>query len=143
MSVRVTQNWFKRLESDNFDVEDVPRSGRPITDKFVVILEKVPKLGAARRQIARVACEGAPPAPAARDGHHSRPGRRSWVGTNSQGACTEDETHNICIKTDLECEGLPRGLLLGGIFSRTFVVCVSVHSKIRAACGVGPDVLSV
>ncbi|GBP60196.1 hypothetical protein EVAR_81341_1 [Eumeta japonica] len=41
LSVRVAQNSFKRFQFDNFDVEDEPRSGRPVTDKFNAILEKV------------------------------------------------------------------------------------------------------
>ncbi|GBP03314.1 Histone-lysine N-methyltransferase SETMAR [Eumeta japonica] len=41
VSVRVAQNWFKRYLSGNFDVKDEPRSGRPVTDKVDVVLEKV------------------------------------------------------------------------------------------------------
>ncbi|GBP13705.1 hypothetical protein EVAR_7944_1 [Eumeta japonica] len=33
VSVRVAQNWFKRFQSDNFDVIDEPRFGPPVTDK--------------------------------------------------------------------------------------------------------------
>ncbi|GBP93783.1 Histone-lysine N-methyltransferase SETMAR [Eumeta japonica] len=41
VSIRVARNWFKRLQSGNFDVKDEPRSGRPVTDKVDAILEKV------------------------------------------------------------------------------------------------------
>ncbi|GBP83003.1 hypothetical protein EVAR_58451_1 [Eumeta japonica] len=33
VSVRVAQNWFKHFRSDNFDIKDEPRSGRPVKDK--------------------------------------------------------------------------------------------------------------
>ncbi|GBP12344.1 Vacuolar protein-sorting-associated protein 25 [Eumeta japonica] len=41
MSVRVAQNWFKHLQSSDFDVKDEPHSGRHVTDKDDPILEKV------------------------------------------------------------------------------------------------------
>ncbi|GBP57351.1 Putative uncharacterized protein FLJ37770 [Eumeta japonica] len=41
MSVRVAQNWYKRFQSDHFDVKDQPRSGRPVTEQVDAILEKV------------------------------------------------------------------------------------------------------
>jgi len=37
----VTQSWFKRFQSENFDVKDTLRSGRPITEKVDEIMEKV------------------------------------------------------------------------------------------------------
>jgi len=37
----VAQNWFKSFQFGNFDVKDVPRSGRPITGKIDEIMEKV------------------------------------------------------------------------------------------------------
>jgi len=39
----MTQNWFKRFQSGNFYVKDVPRSGRPITGKVDEIMEKLRK----------------------------------------------------------------------------------------------------
>jgi len=36
----MTQSWFKRFQSGNFDVKDT-RSGRPITGKVDEIMEKV------------------------------------------------------------------------------------------------------
>jgi len=41
ISVRVTQSWFKRFQSGNFDVKNASRSGRPITEKVDKIIEKV------------------------------------------------------------------------------------------------------
>ncbi|GBP69378.1 Mariner Mos1 transposase [Eumeta japonica] len=41
LSSRVAQNRFKRFQSRNFDAKDEPRSGRPVTGKVDVILEKV------------------------------------------------------------------------------------------------------
>ena len=41
VSVRVPQSWFKRFQSENFDVNDATRSGRPHTDKVDAIFEKV------------------------------------------------------------------------------------------------------
>ncbi|GBP17964.1 hypothetical protein EVAR_16906_1 [Eumeta japonica] len=41
MSARVTRNWFKRLQSGNFDVINNPRSGRPVTDKVNAVLKNV------------------------------------------------------------------------------------------------------
>jgi len=41
VSARVTQSWFKRFLSGNFNVKDAPHSGRPITGKFVEIIEKI------------------------------------------------------------------------------------------------------
>jgi len=37
----VTQSWFKRFQSRNFDVKDAPRSGRPITRKVDEVMEKI------------------------------------------------------------------------------------------------------
>jgi len=37
VSVRVAQIWFKRFQSENFDVKDARRSGRPVTDKMDAI----------------------------------------------------------------------------------------------------------
>jgi len=33
-----TQEWFVRFRSGNFDVKDLPRSGRPVTEKVDEIL---------------------------------------------------------------------------------------------------------
>ncbi|CAH2243360.1 jg21400 [Pararge aegeria aegeria] len=44
-SVRVAQIWFKRFQFGNYDVKDAPRSGRPITDKWVPFLKKWSKIG--------------------------------------------------------------------------------------------------
>ncbi|GBP48734.1 Histone-lysine N-methyltransferase SETMAR [Eumeta japonica] len=41
VSLRVAQHCFKHFQSSNFDVQDEPRSDRPVTDKVVAILEKV------------------------------------------------------------------------------------------------------
>ncbi|KAJ0171809.1 hypothetical protein K1T71_012572 [Dendrolimus kikuchii] len=41
VSVRVTQIWFKRFQSGNFDIKDARRSGRPVMDKIDAIFEKV------------------------------------------------------------------------------------------------------
>ncbi|GBP29782.1 Histone-lysine N-methyltransferase SETMAR [Eumeta japonica] len=41
LSVRVAQNWFKRFQSDNFDVKDEPCSGLSVTDKADAISENV------------------------------------------------------------------------------------------------------
>jgi len=38
--VRVAQSWFKRFQSENFDVKDAPRSGRSITVKVDEIHRK-------------------------------------------------------------------------------------------------------
>ncbi|GBP60487.1 hypothetical protein EVAR_37523_1 [Eumeta japonica] len=43
VSVRVAKNWFKRLQSGNFDANVERRYGRPATDKVEAILEKVEK----------------------------------------------------------------------------------------------------
>ena len=39
MSKRQYQNWFSKFRSDNFDLEDAPRSGRPT--KAVIVKIKV------------------------------------------------------------------------------------------------------
>ncbi|KAJ0176522.1 hypothetical protein K1T71_007701 [Dendrolimus kikuchii] len=41
LSVRVAQIWFKRFQSENFDIKDARRSGHPVTDKIDAIFEKV------------------------------------------------------------------------------------------------------
>lgn len=41
LSERTVQLWFNRFRSGNFDVEDVPRSGRPITGKADEILQLI------------------------------------------------------------------------------------------------------
>jgi len=33
VSVHIAQSWFKRFQSENFDVKDAPRSDRSITEK--------------------------------------------------------------------------------------------------------------
>ena len=38
--VGLAQNWFKRFQSENFDVKDTPGSGRLIIAKFDEIIEK-------------------------------------------------------------------------------------------------------
>jgi len=37
----MAQSWFKRFQSENFDVKDVTCSGRSITGKVDKIMEKV------------------------------------------------------------------------------------------------------
>ncbi|GBP79268.1 hypothetical protein EVAR_98770_1 [Eumeta japonica] len=59
VSVRVAQNWFKRFQSGKFDVKDEPLSGRPVTDKVDVILDKVDRASA--RGTAKVDIECIPP----------------------------------------------------------------------------------
>lgn len=41
ISKTTAERWFSHFCSGNFDVEDTPRSGRPITKKVDEILEKV------------------------------------------------------------------------------------------------------
>ncbi|XP_035744177.1 histone-lysine N-methyltransferase SETMAR-like [Vespa mandarinia] len=41
VSVRVVQIWFKRFQSGKFDINDAPRSGRPITEKVDEIMKKI------------------------------------------------------------------------------------------------------
>ena len=43
VSARLAQSWFKRFRFENFDVEDAPRSGRPIIAKVNEIIEKIVK----------------------------------------------------------------------------------------------------
>ncbi|GBP19356.1 hypothetical protein EVAR_12397_1 [Eumeta japonica] len=46
-SAALSAHWAgpRGLESGNFDVEDDPRSGRPVADKVDAILEKIKKNG--------------------------------------------------------------------------------------------------
>jgi len=37
----VTQSWFKRFQSGNFDVKNAPCFGRPIIEKIDEIIEKI------------------------------------------------------------------------------------------------------
>ncbi|GBP31314.1 hypothetical protein EVAR_31440_1 [Eumeta japonica] len=46
VSVRVAQNWFKRFQSDNFDIKDEPRSSQPVTVEVDDVLEKTPSFDA-------------------------------------------------------------------------------------------------
>ncbi|GBP37003.1 Histone-lysine N-methyltransferase SETMAR [Eumeta japonica] len=39
--MRVVQNWVKRFQSSDFNVRDVPRSGRPVMNKVDANLEKI------------------------------------------------------------------------------------------------------
>ncbi|GBP93313.1 Histone-lysine N-methyltransferase SETMAR [Eumeta japonica] len=41
VTIKVAQNWFKRFQSGNFDVNEEPRSGQPVTEKVDAILENV------------------------------------------------------------------------------------------------------
>lgn len=41
LSKATAKRWFSRFRSGNLDVQDAPRSGRPITEKVNEILAKV------------------------------------------------------------------------------------------------------
>lgn len=41
LSDRTVRNWFERFRGGNFDVKDIPRSGRPVTKKADEILQMV------------------------------------------------------------------------------------------------------
>ncbi|GBP77008.1 Histone-lysine N-methyltransferase SETMAR [Eumeta japonica] len=41
VSARVTQNWFKRFQSGNFDVKNEPRSDLPDQDEVNAVVENV------------------------------------------------------------------------------------------------------
>ena len=41
LSERQCQNWFARFRSDNFDVKDEPRPGRPIVEQVDEILKRI------------------------------------------------------------------------------------------------------
>ena len=41
VSIRVSQQWCASFQSGNFDVKDLPRSGRPIVEKVYEVMEKI------------------------------------------------------------------------------------------------------